>query len=159
MDFVLGYRVKRSNNHTEPDICDDLSAANDDNESQKGVYPKDFVFKGWHPQCRCFCVPILASRGDFAKMQKAILNGEEPPEPEGIVTEPNAKFNEWVKNNTGRIKNASTLPYWVKDNREAVKKAMKQEEKADGKERKANASTPLSPKEKARRSELKDEAK
>jgi hypothetical protein len=124
MDFILGYRVKLSNNHPVTDICNDLSAANDDNESQRGVYPKDFVFKGWHPQCRCFVVPILANQADFIKMQKALLNGEELPQPSGIITEPNEHFKEWVKNNRGRIEKAKTLPYWVKDNKKAVEMAM-----------------------------------
>lgn len=124
MDFVVGYRVKRSNNHPATDICDDLSAANDDNESRKGVYPKDFVFKGWHPQCRCFVVPILAGEEEFIAMQKAMLNGEEPQQPEGKIEEPNEYFNKWVEKNQERIKSAGTLPYWVKDNKKAVEKAM-----------------------------------
>lgn len=125
LDFVLGYRVKRSDNHPAADICDELSADNDDNESDRGVYPKTFVFKGWHPQCRCFVVPILASRTDFIKMQKALLNGEEPPEPSGKVEEPNEYFNEWVSKNRDRIENASALPYWVQDNKKDVEEAMK----------------------------------
>ena len=124
MDFILGYRVKLSNNHPVTDICNDLSAANNDDTSNKGVYPKDFVFKGWHPQCRCFVVPILANQADFIKMQKALLNGEELPQPSGIITEPNEHFKEWVKNNRGRIEKAKTLPYWVKDNKKAVEMAM-----------------------------------
>lgn len=125
MDFVLGYRVKRSNNHPAADICDELSADNDDNKSNRGVYPKTFVFKGWHPQCRCFVVPILASRADFVKMQKALLNGEDVPQPKGIITEPNEHFNEWVSKNKERIESAGTLPYWVKDNKKDVEEAMK----------------------------------
>lgn len=124
MDFVVGYRVKRSNNHPSTDICDDLSAANGDNSSSRGVYPKSFVFKGWHPQCRCFVVPIMASRTDFVKMQKALLNGEEPPQPSGKIEEPNNHFSDWVANNKDRIEKAKTLPYWVQDNKKAVEKAM-----------------------------------
>ena len=101
-----------------------LSAANNDNESRKGVYPKNFVFKGWHPQCRCFAVPILAQEDEFVEMQKALLNGEEPPQPEGKIEEPNEYFNKWVEKNQDRIKSAGTLPYWVKDNKKAVEKAM-----------------------------------
>ena len=51
MGFVLGIEIHLSNNHTrlnakgepEPffDICDEL----------QGRYPKDFIFKGWHPLC------------------------------------------------------------------------------------------------------------
>ena len=119
MDFVVGYRVKRSNNHPSTDICDDLSAANGDNSSSRGVYPKSFVFKGWHPQCRCFVVPIMASRTDFVKMQQALLNGEDVPQPSGKIEEPNEYFNKWVSKNRNRIENADTLPYWVKDNKKA----------------------------------------
>ena len=52
--WVKGIRVSLSNNHTSPDskgrpaplvdICDELA----------GDYPADFIFTGWHPQCRCF---------------------------------------------------------------------------------------------------------
>lgn len=68
LDFVVGYEIKTSNNHPEQDICDEL----------KGKYPKDFVFKGWHPQCRCYVVPILAKENEFVEMQKQILAGEDP---------------------------------------------------------------------------------
>ncbi len=122
--FFDFHRVKLSNNHPATDICNELSAANDDNESQKGVYPKDFVFKGWHPQCRCFVVPILVQEDEFVNMQKALLNGEEPPQPEGKIEEPNEYFNNWVEKNQERIENAGTLPYWVKDNKKAVEKTM-----------------------------------
>lgn len=141
MDFVLGFRVKRSRNHPDTDICDDLSAANDDNESDRGVYPKTFVFKGWHPQCRCFVVPILASRADFIKMQKALLNGEEPPQPSGKIEEPNEYFNEWVSKNRDRIEKAKTLPYWVEDNMKAVEKAMASTEEDEIMEEKSSEET------------------
>ncbi len=57
-------------------------------------------------------------------MQKALLNGEEPPQPEGKIEEPNEYFNNWVEKNQERIENAGTLPYWVKDNKKAVEKTM-----------------------------------
>ena len=51
IDFILGFEVHLSNNHTcldshgvpQPfyDICDEL----------QGQYPKWFIFKGWHPNC------------------------------------------------------------------------------------------------------------
>ena len=135
MDFVVGYRVKRSNNHPSTDICDDLSAANGDNSSSRGVYPKSFVFKGWHPQCRCFVVPIMASRTDFVRMQQALLNGEDVPQPSGKIEEPNEYFNKWVEKNQDRIENANTLPYWVKDNKKAVERII------SGKEEKQESDT------------------
>lgn len=125
MDFVVGYRVKRSNNHPAHDICDDLSAANDDNESTKGVYPKDFVFKGWHPQCRCFVVPILASNEEFIEMEKAILNGEEPKRSKDLIRKPNDEFYEWWNKNKERIETATAMPYWVQDNQDYINKKKK----------------------------------
>lgn len=125
MDFVVGYRVKRSNHHPAPDICDDLSAANNDDTSTKGVYPKDFVFKGWHPQCRCFVVPILASNDEFNEMQKAILNGEEPKRSRDMVRKPNDEFYEWWDKNKERVETATSMPYWVQDNQDYINKKKK----------------------------------
>lgn len=108
MDFVVGFEVKKSNNHPEPDICDDLA----------GKYPKDFKFTAWHPQCRCYVVPILATPDELLKMQKAVLAGKSPstvlvqkPEYDGID-----KINAWIIKNHDRIKRASATPYWIADN-------------------------------------------
>lgn len=125
MDFVVGYRVKRSNHHPAHDICDDLSAANNDDESTKGVYPKDFVFKGWHPQCRCFVVPILASNDEFIEMEKAILNGEEPKRSKDLIRKPNDEFYEWWDKNKERVETATAMPYWVQDNQDYINKKKK----------------------------------
>lgn len=125
MDFVVGYRVKRSNNHPAHDICDDLSAANNDDTSTKGVYPKDFVFKGWHPQCRCFVVPILAEQDEFIEMQKAILNGEQPKRSKDMVRKPNDDFYEWWDKNKERVETATSMPYWVQDNQDYINKKKK----------------------------------
>lgn len=115
LDFVIGYRVVLSDNHPEPDICNDLSAKRSEKGS-RGVYPKDFVFKGWHPQCRCYVVPILADEKEFDKMQEAILNDEPIPESKSVIREPNKYFQDWWKSNKSRVAEAQSLPYWVKDN-------------------------------------------
>ena len=117
LDFVIGYRVVLSDNHPEPDICNDLSAKRSEKGS-RGVYPKDFVFKGWHPQCRCYVVPILADEKEFDKMQEAILNDEPIPESKSVIREPNKYFQDWWKSNKKRVSEAQSLPYWVKDNPE-----------------------------------------
>jgi hypothetical protein len=108
MDFVVGFEVKKSNNHPEPDICDDLA----------GKYPKDFKFTAWHPQCRCYVVPILAQPDELLKMQQAVLAGKNPstilvekPDYDGLD-----KINTWIKNNHDRILRASAKPYWIVDN-------------------------------------------
>lgn len=115
LDFVIGYRVVLSDNHPEPDICNDLSAKRGEKGS-RGVYPKDFVFKGWHPQCRCYVVPILADEKEFDKIQEAILNDEPIPESKSVIREPNKYFQDWWKSNKNRVVEAQSLPYWVKDN-------------------------------------------
>lgn len=115
LDFVIGYRVVLSDNHPEPDICNDLSARRGEKGS-RGVYPKDFVFKGWHPQCRCYVVPILADEKEFDKIQEAILNDEPIPESKSVIREPNKYFQDWWKSNKKRVSEAQSLPYWVKDN-------------------------------------------
>lgn len=120
MDFVVGYRVCLSNNHPAPDICDDLSAPRDDRKSDRGVYPKDFVFKGWHPQCRCYVIPILASDDDFIAMEQAKLQGKEPPTPKGIIRKPNQAFFDWIEKNKERMETATNMPYWVQDNQDYI---------------------------------------
>ena len=115
LDFVIGYRVVLSDNHPEPDICNDLSAKRGEKGS-RGVYPKDFVFKGWHPQCRCYVVPILADEKEFDKIQEAILNDEPIPESKGVIRETNKYFQDWWMKNKKRVSEAQSLPYWVKDN-------------------------------------------
>lgn len=115
LDFVIGYRVVLSDNHPEPDICNDLSAKRGEKGS-RGVYPKDFVFKGWHPQCRCYVVPILADEKEFDKIQEAILNDEPIPESKSVIREPNKYFQDWWMKNKKRVSEAQSLPYWVKDN-------------------------------------------
>ena len=74
------------------------------------------MFKGWHPQCRCYVVPILADDKEFNKIQEAILNDEPIPESKNAIREPNKYFQDWWKNNKNRVSEAQSLPYWVKDN-------------------------------------------
>ena len=108
MDFVVGYEVKTSNNHPEPDICDDL----------KGKYPKGFVFKGWHPQCRCRIVPILATKGEFINLQRIAISGGDA---RGFVSKNHVAsvpsgFTKWIQKNEKRILAAKSKPYFVRDN-------------------------------------------
>lgn len=120
MDFVVGYRVCLSNNHPAPDICNDLSAPRDDRKSDRGVYPKDFVFKGWHPQCRCYVIPILASDDEFVAMEQAKLQGKQPPIPKGIIRKPNKAFFDWLEANKERMETATKMPYWMQDNQDYI---------------------------------------
>lgn len=119
LDFIVGYRVVMSDNHPAPDICDDLSCKRGDKSSGKGTYPKNFVFKGWHPQCRCYLVPVMKADDELDADIERMLQGELPlPSDDSVnaIDKPNRQFYEYLGENRERIKNASSLPYWYADN-------------------------------------------
>lgn len=100
-DFILGYKIKLSDSHPRYDICDDLA----------GDYPKDFKFRGWHPNCLCYTVPIVMSEEEYWSD-----NREDSP---NKITDPPENFSKWVSDNSKRVNDAierKTLPYWVRDN-------------------------------------------
>lgn len=100
-DFVIGYEIKLSGSHPVEDICDTL----------QGRYPKDFRFNGWHPNCMCYCVPILKTEEQFW------ADDNEPIENE--VTDVPDAMRSWIEDNQQRIAEAEqrgTLPYWLRDN-------------------------------------------
>ena len=118
--FVVGIEIKLSNNHTCKgvigrfvDICDDLA----------GVYPKDFKFVGWHPHCRCYCVPKQASKEEFMEYQQRLLNGEDVSNYhfKGEVKGVPDNFNKWIDKNKERAKGWSNMPYFVRHNPHYVK--------------------------------------
>lgn len=134
LDFVLGYEVKLSKNHTThlpngkvvpiTDICDEL----------KGRYPKTFKFTAWHPHCRCYVVPVLASQDEMIEMQKAILEGKDPrtvPVSGKIAKVPD-EFTGWVSDNAERIRAAKVKPYFIQDNYKYgnIDKGLKVEQKS-----------------------------
>jgi len=119
--FVVGIEIKLSNNHTCKgvigrfvDICDDLA----------GVYPKDFKFVGWHPHCRCYCVPKQASKEEFMEYQQRLLNGEDVSNYhfKGEVKDLPRNFKDWYTDNTDRIARAKTQPYFLRDNQKLIEK-------------------------------------
>lgn len=135
LDFVVGYEVKLSNNHTTKDphgfgtiplhdICDEFA----------GRYPKTFVFKGWHPNCRCYCVPILKDPKEFKTDQEKALHDAfwgddddfnanedyrkymDPNQSVNAVTDVPKAFKEWAAKNKERSKGWAKQPYFIKDN-------------------------------------------
>ena len=116
MDFVVGIEIHLSNNHTlngKPfhDICDEL----------QGRYPKDFVFRGWHPLCRCFATSILKTQEEMAADTRKMLNGE-PINGDSVnaVNDVPQAFKDWVENNKERIEKAKSTPYFIRDNQNIV---------------------------------------
>lgn len=112
MDFVVGYEIKLSGNHTlngKPftDICDSLA----------GKYPKDFVWTGWHPLCRCYKIPILKTEEEFWSWDG---RSEASTDSVNSVKDVPDQFKKWVLDNSVRIEKANakgTLPYFLKDNK------------------------------------------
>lgn len=113
MDFVLGQRVQLSKNHPKKDICDKL----------QGDYPKDFVFDGWHPQCFCFCTPILMDESEMAKVTEAFLKGEKYTPRGKQITDYPAAFKDWVREHSEDIaasRERGTEPYFIRNNAQAI---------------------------------------
>ena len=124
LDFVVGFEVKVSNKHEaflveweksnpgKVEICDQL----------KGRYPKTFIFKGWHPQCMCYAVPILMNPDEYNTDElnelRAALRGEEYKkfQSRNTVTDVPDGFKDWVQTNTERAQGWKSQPYFVRDN-------------------------------------------
>lgn len=134
--WVLGIEISTSiNNHEEEDICDELA----------GRYPKDFVFVGWHPFCRCFATPILPSEEEYDRYEEALIAGDDVEgfEFSGRVEDLPENFTQWCEENEKRIENASSSPYFLRDNFEGGdpkngplwEKASEEAEKGPEKER------------------------
>lgn len=112
--MVTGIHIKLSNNHTTlingvptpfVDICDDL----------EGIYPKTFLWTGWHPQCRCDMFPVIATPKELRKMMDAKLENKTYT-PQQVETTPEG-FGDWIDENIDRASNSTNIPYWMNDNR------------------------------------------
>lgn len=122
LDFVVGFRVMLSNNHTTTDskgkkvpltdICDELA----------GDYPKTFKFLGWHPQCRCVVVPIMSDydeyNNDRANRLKAIVRGQtyKSLPSRRTVRDVPAAFRSHIEAIADRAKGWKSMPYYIRDN-------------------------------------------
>ena len=128
--LVTSYEIRLSNNHTTTvkgkvkrlvDICDKLA----------GVYPKTFLWTGWHPNCRCIMVPIVISPNDFAdylKARRAKRLEEWAPkdkESQPVVNAPK-QLTEWKHDNQARLAAAKTVPAFIEDNKGVISLSMQQ---------------------------------
>lgn len=125
LDFVVGIRVVKSNNHPVEDICDDLSADIGSKAVKgRGCYPKDFKFTGWHPHCRCHAETILKTEEEIARDNKRLLSGEEPlKESVNMVSDTPQAFKDWLDDNKERVKYVSSMPYFISDNAKYIPKS------------------------------------
>lgn len=108
LGFVVGIEVKTSKKHKKRDICDLLA----------GKYPKGFIFTGFHPQCFCFAVPILADLEEMVNYQKDVLAGKKMGDfySKNTVYDLPDNYKDWIVQNADRIKSAKALPYFIKYN-------------------------------------------
>lgn len=93
LDFVVGYEVKLSNNPKHCPFCSAMA----------GKYPKDFKFKGWHPNCRCSTIPILAKDINDVKEEEKI---KEIPD----------NLKSWLEENKEKIDHAKSKPWFITEN-------------------------------------------
>ncbi len=113
--FVLGIRIRLSGNHPAADICDEL----------QGDYPRDFMWRGWHPRCRCSQSPIMMDRDseEWKKLRSLPKEEYEAYRSPNLITDTPDKFNKWLdrnKENLAKARKRGKLPYFVRDNQERV---------------------------------------
>lgn len=122
LDFVVGIRVMLSNNHTTKDSKGKTVPLTDICDELYGDYPKTFKFVGWHPQCRCFAVPIMSDYDEYNKDRanrlKAIVKGAQYkslPSRRTVKDVPKA-FRDYISSIEERAKGWKSMPYYIRDN-------------------------------------------
>lgn len=114
MDFVVGYEIKLSNNPNHCPICERL----------QGRYRKDFLWNGWHPQCRCKKIPILKTIDELEDEVNAIIDGKDiPKKSENSVSDFPKNFIDWYRDNKTRLDLSNSKPYWYRDNQRMIESA------------------------------------
>lgn len=113
LDMVIGFEISLSAQHPDypyVEICEEMV----------GIYPKTFIWVGWHPHDLCHCVPVMMPNADF----KAYLKGDQPLKAEQITEFPEG-FKQHVKDNFERYSNYKSTPFWIEDNAEIIKDILK----------------------------------
>jgi hypothetical protein len=108
LPFVVGYEVRRSNRVFTCDICGPLA----------GNYPKDFKFVGWHQNCRCSVIPILATAGELSQLNDLILSGKSTDAftSKNQIADVSDGFKNWVSENKDMLLRVKSVPYFLTDN-------------------------------------------
>lgn len=110
---IYGFEIVLSNNtENQCDVCKRLS----------GVYPKWFMWTGWHPQCRCRMLPILMPQEDWKQLIKLRLEGKEDQFKYNFIKDLPSQFVGYLLENKERIGNAASYPYWFEDNLKELQK-------------------------------------
>ncbi len=106
LDFITGYEVKLSSNHPATDICDYM----------KGIYPKNFIFRGWHPRCFCHAEPIMMPPEDYINYMNADRETAQAILDKHSISDIPISTKAFVDKNKETISGYKNPPYWVKDN-------------------------------------------
>ena len=105
MDFVVGYEIKLSNNHT----CN-------------GKPFQDFQWTSWHPLCRCYKIPILKTEEEFWEWDGR--NEATTASVNEVKDVPDA-FKKWINENIQRAKSWDSAPYFIRDNDKYIREDFK----------------------------------
>ncbi len=81
-----------------------------------GDYPKEFLWRLWHPACRCFATAIKLSKEDFEKLEDYNLGLTDKKPDIDYIEEPPKAFDDYVSSHAEQISGYANKPYWVKDN-------------------------------------------
>ncbi|ARK08855.1 ADP-ribosyltransferase [Fibrella sp. ES10-3-2-2] len=112
MDFVVGVEVRRSNRGGVCPVCEKL----------KGRYPKTFVFRGWHPQCRCFVISILATPEELQQLNQIELNGGDTSGFRSVnqIEQPHQGWSDFINQNRDKLNAAPVKPLFITENKPFV---------------------------------------
>lgn len=129
--LVTSYEIRLSNEHTTTvkgkvvrlhDICDKLA----------GVYPKTFLWTGWHPQCRCSMNILSVNRDgfkDYIRSLRDSMGDYKPKEKENRpVAEVPKQLTKWQNENKARLLTAKSTPQFLTENKGLI--SLSQQQKA-----------------------------
>lgn len=107
---IVGYRIELSNRHKFVDICDDL----------RGIYPKHFVWSGWHIGCMCQRFTIRKTDKEIIDEINKGLNLP-PSSSENYVSDVPEQFKTYMDENKAKMEGWKTQPSFMVDNRKYIK--------------------------------------
>ncbi len=114
-DLIKGFEIVLSNNtENQCSVCKRLA----------GIYPKWFLWIGWHPQCRCRMIAVRISQQEWKEKVRLSFLGKENEFKVKMIDELPSQFVEYIQENQERIQNAASLPYWYQDNRKVIEEIL-----------------------------------
>ncbi|WP_079242607.1 hypothetical protein [Chryseobacterium indologenes] len=107
---IVGYRIELSNRHKIVDICDDL----------RGIYPKYFIWGGWHIGCMCQRFTIRKTDKEIIDEINKGLNLS-PERSENYISDVPEQFKTYMDENKAKMESWKTQPSFMVDNRKYLK--------------------------------------